>query len=91
MGYAPEGVEPLEDFYLRVGDAWQNILSAHRGRHVLVVGHAGMMRMVIAHAVGLSPEKCYRINIENAVLSRIQVEWSEGLMLPTLLFHAGKL
>lgn len=91
VGYAPEGAEPLEDFYQRVGDAWQDILSAHRGRHVLVVGHAGMMRMVIAHAIGLSPEKCYRINIENAALSRIQVEWSEGVMLPTLLFHAGKL
>jgi len=91
VGYAPEGAELLEDFYQRVGDAWQDILSVHRGRHVLVVGHAGMMRMVIAHAIGLSPEKCYRINIENAALSRIQVEWSEGVMLPTLLFHAGKL
>ncbi len=74
-----------------MGDAWQDILSAHRGRHVLVVGHAGVMRMAIAHAIGLSPEKGYRINIENAALSRIQVEWSEGVMLPTLLFHAGKL
>lgn len=91
VAHAPEGAEPLEDFYRRVGDAWQDMLRTYRGRHVLVVGHAGMMRMVIAHAIGLSPEMGYRINIENAALSRIQVEWSEGVMLPTLLFHAGKL
>jgi len=91
VAHAPQGAEPLTEFYRRVGEAWRDVVDTHRGRHVLMVGHAGMMRMVIAHAIGLSPENGYRINIENAALSRIQVEWSEGVMLPTLLFHAGKL
>jgi alpha-ribazole phosphatase len=89
--HAPKGAEPLAEFHRRVGEAWRDIVDRYRGRHVLVVGHAGMMRMVIAHAIGLSPENGYRINIENAALSRIQVEWSEDIMLPTLLFHGGKL
>ena len=91
LAHAPEGAEPLMEFHRRVGEAWRDVVDTHRSRHVLMVGHAGMMRMVIAHAIGLSPENGYRINIENAALSRIQVEWSEGVMLPTLLFHAGTL
>lgn len=91
LAHAPQGAEPLTEFHRRVGEAWRDIVDRYRGSHVLLIGHAGMMRMVIAHAIGLSPENGYRINIENAALSRIQVEWSEGVMLPTLLFHAGKL
>ena len=90
VAYAPPGAEPLHPFHARVGRAWQAILEEHRGKHVLVIGHAGVMRMVIAHALGLSPEYGYRINIENAALTRIQVEWSEEVMLPTLMFHAGR-
>lgn len=89
--HAPHGAEPLPEFYQRVGDAWRELLETHRGRHVLVVAHAGVLRMILAHVLGLSPENGYRINIGNAAVSRIQVEWSESGVLPTLLFHAGAL
>lgn len=89
--HAPPGGEPLHVFHDRVGEAWNELIATHRGRHVLVIGHAGMMRMVIAHALGLSPEYGYRINIENAALSRIHIEYSAGVMLPSLMFHAGRL
>lgn len=91
IAHAPAGAEPLLHFHARVGEAWRDILAEHRERHLLLVGHAGMIRMVIAHALGLSPENCYRINIGNAAISLIRVEWSGDVMLPTLLFHAGKL
>lgn len=89
--HAPPGAEPLLEFHRRVGAAWQELLQQRRGQHVLVVGHAGMMRMILAHALGLSPENTYRISIENAALSRIRVEWAEGVMLPSLLFHGGSI
>jgi alpha-ribazole phosphatase len=89
--HAPPGAEPLTDFHRRVGAAWQEVLEVHRDRHILIVGHAGMIRMILAHALGLPPEKCYRITVENAAVSRIQVEWADDGILPSLLFHAGKL
>jgi alpha-ribazole phosphatase/probable phosphoglycerate mutase len=88
---APAGAEPLQGFYERVGAAWQHLATDYRGGHLLVVGHAGMMRMMIAHALGLPYENVYRINVGNAALSRIRVEWSEGRMMPSLVFHDGKL
>jgi len=90
IAHAPPGAEPLTQFHLRVGRAWQAILEKHRGQHVLVVGHAGVMRMLMAHALGLAPEFGYRINIENAAITRLQVEWADGVMLPSLIFHSGK-
>lgn len=87
---APPGAEPLIQFHARVGEAWRTLLDTHRDRHVLVVSHAGVMRMIITHVINLSPEYGYRINIDNAAMTRIQVEWANGLMLPTLMFHSGK-
>lgn len=89
--FAPEGAEPLHAFHTRVGVAWREMLENYSGRHLLVVAHAGVMRMIISHAINLSPECGYRINIDNAAVTRIQVEQSEGISLPTLMFHGGKL
>jgi alpha-ribazole phosphatase len=91
IAHAPPGAEPLAQFHLRVGRAWQRIAENHRGRHVLVVGHAGVIRMFIAHALGLAPESGYRINVENAAITRLQIEWVQDFMLPSLIFHSGKL
>lgn len=91
LGHAPSGAEPLPQFFQRVGAAWRDLLQAQRGRHVLLVGHAGVIRAIIAHVLELSPQNMYRIDIGNAALSRIRVEWVDGMMLPTLLFHVGKL
>lgn len=89
--HAPGGAEPLQAFYARVAEAWEEWLRQDRGRHLLVVAHAGVIRMVLAGALGLPPEHAYRLSVGNAALSRIRVEWEDGLMLPTLLFHEGKL
>lgn len=89
--HAPPGAEALAAFHRRVGEAWQELLAAHRGQHVLVVSHAGAIRMLMAHALGLPAGHVYRLHVGNAGLTRIQVDWSGDAMLPTLLFHAGRL
>jgi alpha-ribazole phosphatase/probable phosphoglycerate mutase len=88
--HGPKNGEPLALFHQRIGQAWDSLLQAHRGRHILVVAHAGVIRMLMAQALDLSPQRVYRINIENAALTRIQVEFFGDVALPTLMFHAGK-
>jgi alpha-ribazole phosphatase/probable phosphoglycerate mutase len=88
---APAGAEPLLQFHQRVGEAWRNLLEKQCGRHVLVVAHAGVIRMILAHALGLEPQNVYHIEIGNAALSRIRVEQEDTLLLSSLLFHAGSL
>ena len=49
IGNRPQGAETLEAFSGRVSSAWDDILKEFCGRHVLVVCHAGVIRMVLAH------------------------------------------
>lgn len=86
VAFRPEGAEPLAGFYARVGDAWEDILARHAGGHVLLVCHAGVMRMAICRALGLAPEHAYRLQIGSAALARLQVEQHDALRHAALLF-----
>lgn len=74
VAWRPEGGEVLADFYRRVSWAWEDILSRHAGGHVLVISHAGVMRMAICHALGLAATHAYRLQIASAAMARLQVE-----------------
>jgi len=87
LNHRPEGAESLSDFRDRVVSAWQEILTAQVGRHILIVGHAGMMRMIIRHVLEMPLENMFRIQVPNAGITRIQVDGE----LPRLVFHAGSL
>lgn len=89
--HRPQGAERLEAFRDRVVAAWEDILAAQAGRHVLVVGHAGMMRMILRHVLQMPLENLFRIQVPNAGISRIQVDGRGETALPKLIFHAGSL
>lgn len=88
---APPGAEPATEVHARVGEAWREMLERHRGGHVLVVTHAGVIRMMLSHALGLPVGNVYRINVGNAALSRVQIEHHGSEFLATLMFHGGRL
>jgi len=73
----PRGAEVLADFQARVAAAYEDLLHLHAGRHVLLVAHAGVMRMVICHVLGLPPAHAYRLRIGSAAMARIHVEQGE--------------
>ncbi|QOJ20577.1 MAG: histidine phosphatase family protein [Gammaproteobacteria bacterium] len=79
----PDGAEPLEDFMQRVGCAYEEVIERHRGSHVLIVAHAGVLRAIIARTVHASPSGLYRIKISNGGITRIR-ETAEGGVLELL-------
>lgn len=87
----PPGAESLHEFQSRVIAAWDDILARYRGRHVLIVGHAGMMRMIIRHVLDMPLDNMFRIQVANAAISRILVDHFQGMDLPRLVFHDGRL
>lgn len=89
--HRPEGAEPLSEFRDRVVSAWEQITAAELGRHVLIVGHAGMMRMIIRHVLDMPLENMFRIQVPNAGITRIQVDGQGEQAIPRLVFHAGRL
>ena len=82
----PRGAEALDAFLARVVAAFETTLAEQAGRHVLVVAHAGVMRMVACHVLGLDPARAYRINVGSAALMRIKVEQRGAKRLDTLMW-----
>ncbi|HEC20566.1 MAG TPA: histidine phosphatase family protein [Gammaproteobacteria bacterium] len=67
----PPGAESLAAFFSRVSAALEDIVSDFAGRQVLVVAHAGVIRGVIAHVLRTPAETAYRVQVNNAALSRV--------------------
>ena len=74
--YAPNG-EPTRDFFNRVNDGLQTVLSKHKGKRVLLVSHGGVMRSLIANILNLPLSSMNQTDIPYACLSRIDVFHSE--------------
>lgn len=89
--YTPPGAEPVSAFRDRMVAAWEDLLAAHRGEHVLVVGHAGTIRMVLRHVLDMPLRHSFRIQVENAGLTRIRISGDGPDAFPRLLFHGGRL
>jgi len=91
LGQRPEGAEPLTIFRDRVINAWEAILQSCAGQQVLVVAHAGVIRMVLRHVLAMPLETLFRIQVGNASLTRICVERDAQSDWPRLIFHDGHL
>lgn len=66
------GGEALSSFEARVMSAWHARRQHHVGMRVLVVTHAGVIRMLRCHARGLSPANLLSIDVPHASLHRIE-------------------
>jgi alpha-ribazole phosphatase len=87
----PPGAENLEGFSARVAAAWRRIGELHRGRHVLVVAHAGVIRMIMAQTLAMPLSHLFRIQVGNAAISRFTVEGEGEEAFASLIFHDGRL
>ena len=67
----PQGAEPLDTFSQRVWQAYQSIAEDHKGKHILIVAHAGVARAITANILKMSLDDVYsRLRVEyGAVIS----------------------
>ncbi len=91
LNNTPPGAERLADFESRVIEAWGELLKNYQGQHVLLVGHAGMIRMIIRHVLDMPLERMFRLQVALAGISRIEVVGEAENALPQLVFHGGQL
>ena len=84
--HRPPAAEALPAFRERVLSAWHDLSAQHMGKHILVVGHAGVIRVVICDVLGIPLTNMFRIHVSNASITRISIDTSA---MPTLVFHGG--
>jgi len=83
----PQGAEPLATFSQRVWGAYQDIVTQHEGKHVLVVGHAGVARAVTANILKMSLDDVYsRLRIEYGGIISSTVDQGKP---PKLVIHGA--
>ena len=91
MSHHPDGGEGLAEFKHRVVDAWQDLLNRHAGKHILLVCHAGPIRMVLSHILEIPLSNVFRIKVANAGITRIECLEQGEEFLGQLVFHGGTL
>lgn len=85
IGSRPAGAEPLEVFHARVAAALDGLTKTYVGEHVLLVGHAGVMRMALAWALQIPLANAYRIEVASASLTRLSIDAGRA----SLVFHGS--
>ncbi|MCG5529820.1 histidine phosphatase family protein [Halorhodospira halochloris] len=84
LTYTPPNAEPMVDFQARVIAAWDKIAASCRGEHLLIVGHGGLIRVVLAHLLSIPIQGFNRLYVPYASVSRVRVDPHAE---PTLYFH----
>jgi len=85
--HTPPGAEPIGKFYARVTEAWNELVESHVGEYLLLVVHAGVIRMIISHVLGAPIDNAFRIQVPSAGMTQIRIDRKGAFTLPRLLVH----
>jgi alpha-ribazole phosphatase/probable phosphoglycerate mutase len=85
--HPPPGGETLPECAGRVTAAWLALLRRHAGRHILLVGHGGMIRLVLQQVLDMPLERIWRLEVPYACRSRIRVYGTGADAVPLLVSH----
>jgi len=77
----PDGESP-EELRERIAAWWHETTSNMTDRHILVVGHSGSMRMLIAHALNLPIVATRDMQMPYACWKRLQHEQTTTRLIP---------
>lgn len=77
-GFTPPNGEPLNDFAARIFRALQQLLRTQPKAHLLVITHAGVMRLLLAQARGLPRQALLNVEVKHAACYRLQVACSSA-------------
>jgi len=91
MNNRPDDSEGLADFRSRIQSGWNEILTRHAGKHILMVCHAGVIRMVLALILDIPLSNLFRIKVAPAGITRIECLEQGEEFLGQLVFHGAAL
>ena len=70
--YRPPGGESFADCSKRAMTAFHQIMTEERERPVIIVGHAGVNRVILSHVLGMPLANLFRINQDFGCINIIQ-------------------
>ncbi|NOQ63514.1 MAG: hypothetical protein GQ582_03265 [Methyloprofundus sp.] len=76
--FTAANAEPFIDFQQRVLEAWQALLKEHQGQRLLMITHAGVIRVILADMLGMDTQHSFKLKIAYASLSKIECFSEQG-------------
>ncbi len=68
----PDG-EDFHAFQARVLKSLKLMIDENEGKNILLVTHAGVIRIILMHALGMQSENLFRLNVDYASFSRLNI------------------
>ena len=87
----PPGAESLEFFRDRVLVGWRALLERHAGKHLLLVVHGAVIRVMLHDVLQVPLNHVFRLEVAFACLSRVRIDGLGSDAVPNLVFHGGSL
>lgn len=84
VNFRPPQGESLQDLAHRVIPAFQRIIEDNWGHNICVISHAGVIRVMLAHWLGLPLANIFRLEQDPASLNIIDV-YADGLAVLKLM------
>lgn len=69
---APNG-EAMEDFIDRVQQAWEELQAHYAGKNILLLTHAGVIRVVLAKVLDILYQRSLRFEVGYAQITRVRI------------------
>lgn len=80
LRHPPSGGETLRDVQLRVARMLTGIAGEFHDADILVVAHGGSLRAIVAHYLDLEPPDFWKLRLDNASISVVEVNARGGLL-----------
>jgi alpha-ribazole phosphatase len=71
--FTPPGGEPVARFERRVLAAVERLYHSFTGQRLLLIGHGGVMRLLLARARGLPRERLLQVEVGHGALRRLEL------------------
>jgi len=75
--HSPPKGEDFHQFQARVLKAFKVIVDNNQGKHILIVTDSWPIRVILMHILGLPEEHLFRLNVDYACYSQIQIHHDE--------------
>lgn len=85
--FTPAGGDQVKDVAKRVELALDQIVKNHENKHILLVTHGGIIRILLGSILKMPFNALSQLQVPYACISRIQFYISDGKYYPSLCFH----
>jgi alpha-ribazole phosphatase len=74
QGYSPPQGECFTDFYERVRRGWEELTPLYSGKTVLIISHAGPLRVIASILLKMQVADYWRLSFEFGCYSRFEID-----------------